>query len=1131
MANVEEKSMVPTVLIGVGGTGAEILARIRRLVEETYDSLENFPILSFLVVDTDKDYKISNPEAGGTPFKDHEKHWASVSGKQVSDMISNMENYPWIDRWFPRELERNITSLEAGAGQIRACGRFALFCNYHSIRDKFLAACGRIKGRETFMLDRYGIKVSSNAINVFITGSLSGGTGSGMLIDLGYCVRKWLTGEGSPLVTAIVPMPQAFARIKVGDRVLANGYAAMMELSYFSDYRTEYVSQFSKNLADEVRNNRPPFDFTYLVGTKNGESSDFKLEEIREMIAQNIFLDLTSDFSPHKRSIRDNIKSSWAQADPGGRGYPKNFMSFGLSTVEIPISQIRSSLCARLAKDLINWWLNDATPLPADTMALVKGDILKRMRLTEVELLQDLSAAQDKSYLQEMSQWVNQLRQKINTENYLQCTATGINFLGQEQGKIKELDQFIREEVDQYRQDHLRELSPDERLHGDYFNRIYDNRDRTINQGRKALEDELYRVLEDRNYGPKFAEAFIITVRQVLDDARERFSREQNQVWGQKESDRAKQYQQSLDELTQLKTQYGLTKQDRMAVCCDTILTNLEGYLVATIQRKTRAVALTVIDRLKEHLDTLERRLNRFRQRLIQTRDYFGQQADRQAESADALKINGIKLYERDKLNELYQDLIEQLAGESQGNKSRFDLGLDSICSTLSEDVLKDASPLWKKTRRADEYMRLFDLTQIPDVQQDDLQEIIHHYSQQIVVERTPKNSRLYTDMAACDRLFKLYNDESEIENQIRIAYNKSKPLILMNQAVLSGKDAGFTPATNVNVAILGGRNTSDPAAQKILPLLEQFISEDAIKPLGSPERHRLVFVQETGGFSLRCIDGMQELRQSYQDWKGDSIEAKRAQLRGEPKDLPIPVHIQKEPPFWDVFPEDPKIFQLVIQGRSLKVLRLDKNQATGENTIRYTRPTNIGTENVDIASTWEEASQILEVRACRSDREEIQRQITQKLTTAQTPQQKQKLYQELTYYLEERAEELQKQGGKDSPEYKREAEIIKQLITDYKLYFETTVISEIPQTIQPQKEAEKVHQEVKNLTKDEPEQIPPQPPVQPKWYVYRENQQTGPFTGDQLSQQSITPQTYVWCAGMDGWKLASQVPELKFLF
>lgn len=249
---VEEKSMLPTILVGIGGTGAEVLSRVRRLVEETYGGLTNFPIISFLWIDTDKGYKISNPEAAGTDFKDREKHWARVSGKEVQTIINNLGNYPWIDNWFPNELERNITTLEAGAGQIRACGRFAFFCNYPDIRTKFIEARNRTKGRENFMLDNYGVKVSPNAVNVFVTGSISGGTGSGMLIDLGYCIQQWLQGESSSTVTAIVPMPNAFAGINVGDRVLANGYAALMELSYFSDYRTKYTEQYSPSLTDEV---------------------------------------------------------------------------------------------------------------------------------------------------------------------------------------------------------------------------------------------------------------------------------------------------------------------------------------------------------------------------------------------------------------------------------------------------------------------------------------------------------------------------------------------------------------------------------------------------------------------------------------------------------------------------------------------------------------------------------------------------------------------------------------------------------------------------------------------------------------------------------------------------------------
>jgi len=1035
MPAVEEKSMVPTVLVGVGGTGMEVLSRVRRLVEETYGSLKKFPIISFLAIDTDKDYKVSNPEAAGSPLKDHEKHWASVSGKEVSDIMSNMRKYPWIEYWFPNELERNIGALEAGAGQIRACGRFAFFYNYHKIKQRFNEACDRVKGHENFLLAEYGIRVSSGQLNVFVTGSLSGGTGSGMLVDLGYCIRNWLKGQASPLITAIVPMPNAFASINVGDRVLANGYAALMELSYFSDYRTEYVAQFSSGLVDEVRNKLPPFDFTYLVGTKNGES-EFNLDRIREMIAQNIFLDLTSDFAPHKRSIRDNIKGAWAQADPGGRGYPKNFMSFGLSTIEIPIAQIRTTLSNRLAMDLVNWWLNESVSLPPNMVDLVQTDILKRMRLTEAELLSDLSAANDKSFVSEISGWVNSIRNEIASDNKLQCTHQGVNVFGAEKGKILQFTAgYLIPKVEEYRANHLRELSPDERAHGDFLQKMYDNRNRIIQLGRKAIEEEFYNIIRDRNRGPKFADAFITTVRQSLTNAAEKFRRESEKAWQPNEINRQRQYEEALKEINHFKALFGAIKQAKMEEYCEEALSGVEGSCIAFIQRKSRALALEVIARMQEHLDRIEQRLARFNQKLQQLRDDFKQKADRETDSADALKINGVKLYNREELNQLYQDAIERLAGASEGSKSRYELGLDRICSTMSEAVLKDASPLWKQTRVANEVMQLFDITQLPDVNDEDFKEKVAEKAR-LVVEQAPQESRLKRELAACDRLFKtLQNDEDVIRGNIRIVHQKSKPLILLSQGVLMGKDAGFTPEQNTKVAIVGGRNSSDPAAIKLMPFLEERVgSGDSITPLGEQERHRIVFVQEIGGFSLRCIDGIRELRQSYQDWKGQSIEAKRAQLRGESKDLPIPVHLQKEPPFWDVFPEDPQVFQLVVQAQAFGILRLEENRSTKEKVVRYTRTTVIGTENVDIASGWEEVVQVLEVLACRPDKEEIQRQVLAKLAAAEQPHEKLALFNQLKDYLKQREVELEKNGGADSLDYKREAAIIQDLIAVYKL-------------------------------------------------------------------------------------------------
>lgn len=1024
---VEEKSMVPTILVGIGGTGAEILSRVRRLTEETYGGLKNFPIISFLWIDTDRDYKISNPEAAGTEFKDREKHWAKVSGRDVQQIINNLDSYPWIGKWFPSELERNITTLEAGAGQIRACGRFAFFCNYPDIRRKFQEARNRTKGHENLMLEKHGVKVSSTSVNVFVTGSISGGTGSGMLIDLGYSIQQWLQGESSSTITSIVPMPNAFAGINVGDRVLANGYAALMELSYFSDYRTQYTEQYSPSLTDEVSSVKPPFDFTYLVGTKNGDS-EFKLGQLREAIAQNIFLDLTSDFAPHKRSIRDNIKSAWATTDSEGRGYPKNFMSFGLSTIEIPITQIRSSLANRLAVDFVSWWLNESVSLPPKMLELTRDDILKRMRLTEKELLADLAIAKDKPVSALIFEWANKLKGEITAEERLKCTQ---NVVSGEKGNILQFVPYIEEKVETFRAEYLKETSPDERVHGNYLQNMYRNRDQIITQGRKQLENELYSILEDRNRGVQFAQVFLTTVGQVFESSADKFRREQSRET-KIEANRDRQYEEAKRDINEFKDKFGLTKQAKMEQYCDAALTGIEGSANAVIRRKARTLGLEVVTRLQEHRELLERRLNRLQQRILQMRDYYNSRAKRDAENADVLEINGIKLFDRTEMNGLYNDTIEQLAGVYEGSKTRYEQGLDTVAALISEDVMRNSSPLWRETRQANEVMRLFDLTEVPEVLEEDLREIIYDRTK-TAIDNAPEKSRLKRELAACDRIFKAFNNDGDIVNNVRLAYQKSQPLMLLSAPIMAS--AGFTPQTNVNVALLGGINTGDPAAQKMLPKIREFVpSEDAIKPLGDAERHRIVFVQETGGFSLRCIQGMPELRQSYQQWLGESVQAKRAKLKGESKDPPIPVHLTKEPPFWDVFPENPKIYELVVQARALEVLFLEVNKATQENSIRYTRQTNLGIEKVDVASTWEEVPQILEVRACRSDLNAIQQKVDRIYETAETDSQKQELYQKFTSYLDQRAKELDKQGGQDSPIYAREKAIALQIINQYRL-------------------------------------------------------------------------------------------------
>ena len=51
------------------------------------------------------------------------------------------------------------------------------------------------------------------------------------------------------------------------------------------------------------------------------------------------------------------------------------------------------------------------------------------------------------------------------------------------------------------------------------------------------------------------------------------------------------------------------------------------------------------------------------------------------------------------------------------------------------------------------------------------------------------------------------------------------------------------------------------------------------------------------------------------------------------------------------------------------------------------------------------------------------------------------------------------------------------------------------------------------------------------KYYIGKNNQQTGPFEVNQLLANGLTPDTLVWCSGMQGWDKAKNVAELAGLF
>ncbi|MEM7760102.1 MAG: tubulin-like doman-containing protein [Cyanobacteria bacterium P01_A01_bin.40] len=1033
----DRKTIVPTIVIGLGGTGLEVILRVRRLITESYGDLVNFPIVGFLHIDTDKEAKPNNPLMTGTALELAEKYLSQVALAEAQKIVSEPEIYPWYHQWLPPELLSNPRLLvsETGAGQIRACGRFSFYFNHNQIEQACQNTKRQVRRGEhiAFMSQNYGLQVRPQ-LNVFVVCSIAGGTGSGMVIDLGYSLKRWFEGEQNLQTTAIISTPDAFGSISANDRVKSNGYAALMELNYFCDQETTFSAQYGLTGNSIIESQQPPYDHIYLSGTTNEHGVNLSLDALREMMAQNIFLDLVSDFSAYKRSIRDNItRAATGQNDqpPYGRSYPRNFMSFGLATIEIPVHHIRNHLAYLLATDLCKWWQNERVILPAEPQTMVDAQ-LRTMNLLSTELRRAILQAKDQSYPYQavVQQWISGLRQEIISENQLECTADGIiNIFTAEKGKILNfVDNYLRPLVNDYRYNHLRDDHPDERVHGDFLRVIYDNRDRLVNAGITQLQERLYTILVDRSLGAKFLQLELDLIENSFDNDINRMEREAEKTWLAVEQVAWKEYDTALSRLNEFKIRWGLTKQLSMNQECDAVLDNLSQALNSILERKSRVVAVAVLRRLKEYLAQLRNQLNRWQQRVAQSAAKFQQLAEQQANQADALEIVGEKLFEREKLNELYDDFLAQVVNYQEDSiVSAAQKGLGVLCQQLTDEILTTSSSLWVESRQARATFRLLDIEKIPELQYPDLEQIVYQNTL-LRIKQTGENTKLHQDMNACTCFMQRFPTEAAQDSRLQELFEQSKPLVRLDRNIPQTSQFNYIPLAKAG--LIGGDNPTEIAAIKQAEILRKyFTAEEAIAPITEQERHKIIAVHEVGGFSLRCLQGTEQMRRSYQDWRGQRVMAERARLRGQQADLPPSVHLQKDLVFWDFISPPAKIEELVVILRALEILTAAINLNTRQSVIRYSAIIKGQQSQITLAANWSDAVQVLELPDCRQDRQELERQLEAKLEAAATTEQLQGLSQKLTSYLEIRLKDFRQQGGHDHPRYLREKDIIRDFI------------------------------------------------------------------------------------------------------
>ncbi len=391
----------PTLFVGLGTTGTKIIKSLRQLMFEEYGHA-GLPVFRYIAIETDGDEKGVDPELQMTKQMDDYERIELVSATIDSTIPINDKLNPQHTKYDPNLagwLDRNILKVEAhrfdvGAKNIRMAGRLCLWENWDDMQDIVDRTRAAIIAQDTTEKARSLIRqyyrakgrsipqtelIDANTINVYIVGSLCGGSCSGMLLDVAYFFRSLSVGNQASNIFGIFTMyDRQHATGNDSDTRVraANCYGSLLELNYYSHEDTTYEIVFPNGHRVE-KTRQKPFDFATFVSRSSITPNirhvlpggGFDEDGLNLMVALNMFAETAGDTDGEKAAVRtdwDSYAGIWGLKNPeiqGDISYMVKFMStFGLTAIKYPKYRIAKAAAGLVSQDLIRTLLGNYVP-------------------------------------------------------------------------------------------------------------------------------------------------------------------------------------------------------------------------------------------------------------------------------------------------------------------------------------------------------------------------------------------------------------------------------------------------------------------------------------------------------------------------------------------------------------------------------------------------------------------------------------------------------------------------------------------------------------------------------------------------------------------------------------------------
>lgn len=388
----------PTLFIGLGGTGKEVLLRLRRKLFTTL-GVKKLPCLAYLWCDTDT----RDVTAMGEPmdeifqevrFSDNEMValLKTSVGTDLGKIFTNPGQFSYIHEWLYPQVESFGQQIANGAGNVRAVGRLTLFHNFATIRDRITTAATEALNvssiaatQQLFMKRGWPVPDFVPQRRAVVVFSVVGGTGAGTFLDVGFILRYLQDTLMFDQVIGICVMPNIYFVERNDEqsvRCYANAYAALKELEFYMARRID-VEQETRAGAEarhatadfvvnwdgerEQRVQGPPFEVVYVL--ERNDDQGVGVSEKREffkMVAESLYMDfMPGAFASRKRGNYADVVTLLAMPQEStvrveGTALPqvfsRRYATFGLGKLEVPIEALKGACANQLASDISEFW-------------------------------------------------------------------------------------------------------------------------------------------------------------------------------------------------------------------------------------------------------------------------------------------------------------------------------------------------------------------------------------------------------------------------------------------------------------------------------------------------------------------------------------------------------------------------------------------------------------------------------------------------------------------------------------------------------------------------------------------------------------------------------------------------------